>query len=112
MKLPSMDSLATMLALAGDSVGRTELLVRGVFVGAADEAELRAAFGRHGEVVSVTLADPRFGTEGAVVAMAKPSAAASAVVALNLTRFGSNVMCKVKPAAALLAARAEKSGAA
>ena len=112
MKLPSTDSLVATFALAGDSRGCIELLVRGAFDGAADEAELRAAFGRHGEVVSVTLADPRFGPEGAVVAMAEPSAAAAAVVALNLTRFGSNVMCKVKPVAALLAARAEKTSAA
>ena len=110
MKLPSADSLIATLSGAGGSTGRIELLVRGAFDGAADEAELRAAFARHGEVVGVTLTDPRFGAEGAVVAMLEPAAAAAAVAALNLTRFGSNVMCKVKPVAALLAERAEKSG--
>ena len=112
MKLPTEAGLLETFAAegAGRGGGAFELLVRGAFAGPADEDELRAAFGAHGAVLNVALSDPRFGAEGAVVTMADAGAAAAAAAALNLTRLGTNVMCKVKPAAALLAARSAKGG--
>lgn len=85
-----------------------ELLVRGVFSGEADASELRDRFGAYGTVTSVSLSDPRFGQEGAVVTLVDSAAAVAAVAALNLTRIGSNVMCKVKLAAVLLEQRGRR----
>jgi len=107
MKVPDAGTLAAALASApGGPDGPVELLVRGRFSGAADEAELARRFGAFagggGGVLRVDLADPRFAPEGALVVMAGGVAAATAAVqALNLTAMGANVMCKVKLVAAL-----------
>ena len=106
MKLPDAAALREELG-----AGEVELLVRGSFAGADDEAALRTAFGVHGAVVGVNLGDARF--EGsAVVTMADADAAVAAMTALNLTCIGSRNVggCKVKLVASLLKNAAHACG--
>ncbi|KAJ3291842.1 hypothetical protein HDU79_002007 [Rhizoclosmatium sp. JEL0117] len=96
MKLPREDALRKEI---GGDLTNVRMFVKGTFR-SHDRTELLSKFSQFGAVSNVELLGVD-GTEGAVVSMQHGEDAIQAIIALNLTRFGRNIMCKVKVAAGL-----------
>ncbi|KAJ3061746.1 hypothetical protein HDU98_002352 [Podochytrium sp. JEL0797] len=96
MKFPREDALRREIGNVDGA--KVELFLKGEFVSSGCREELAEKFGKFGQVAEIRIPGDAgyLRRDGAVVVMTRADDAIRATINLNLTRFGRNVMCKIK----------------